>query len=277
MVVTHPFYPFQERNSDFMTIHEMQKRKRELGYTNEMISQLSGLPLSTVQKVLGGITSSPRRATVEALEKILKEQTVPAYHETGKLADVLNEPSAAYGTAVKEQLYTIQDIEALPEDVRAELIDGKIYYMTAPLRIHQKIIVKMLFSIESYIREHNGSCEVYPSPFGVYLNGETGRDLFEPDLVVICNPDHLHYKGCMGAPDWVMEVISPSTKSRDYTIKLFKYRMAGVKEYWIVNPDKRIVNVYRFGETEQVDVYSFEEEIPISIFPELQVRLADYV
>ena len=84
-------------------------------------------------------------------------------------------------------------------------------------------------------------------------------------------------KCSLASGDFSVSPDSPSTKSRDYTIKLFKYRMAGVKEYWIVNPDKRIVNVYRFGETEQVDIYSFEEEIPISIFPELQVRLADYV
>ena len=258
-----------------MTVQEMQKRKRELGYSYEMISQLSGLPLSTVQKVLGGITSSPRRTTIEALEKVLNSKAAVPY--LGKSADdVFKEPSSAYG-AEKELSSTIRDIEVLPEEVRAELIDGKIYYMSAPLRIHQKIIVKMLFSIETYIRQHNGTCEVYPSPFSVYLNGETGRDLFEPDLVIICNPDLLHDKGCIGAPDWVMEVTSPSTKFRDYTIKLFKYRMAGVREYWIVNPEKKLVSVYRFGEEEQIEIYSFDDEIPISIFPDFSIRLAKYI
>lgn len=260
-----------------MTIKEMQERKRELGFTNEMLSQVSGVPLSTVQKVLGGITLSPRRSTVEALSAALSEaRKNPGRYITEDSQPLLLHDSAAANTS-KDRLYTIKDIEALPEDVRAELIDGKIYYMNPPVRIHQHIIVKMLVTISNYISDHNGSCEVYPSPFGVYLFGETGRDLLEPDLVVICNPDCLHDKGCMGAPDWVMEVVSPSTKSRDYAIKLFKYRTAGVKEYWIVNPEKRIVNVYLFGEEEVVNIYGFDEVIPFSLFPELTVRLSDYV
>ena len=260
-----------------MTIKEMQERKRELGFTNEMLSQASGVPLSTVQKVLGGITLSPRRSTVEALSAALSEtrKNPGSYITDDSQPLLLHDPAAAY--ASKDRLYTIKDIEALPEDVHAELIDGKIYYMNPPVRIHQHIIVKMLVTISNYISDHNGSCEVYPSPFGVYLSGETGRDLLEPDLVVICNPDCLHDKGCMGAPDWVMEVISPSTKSRDYAIKLFKYRTAGVKEYWIVNPEKRIVSVYLFGEEEIVNIYGFDEVIPFSLFPELTVRLSDYV
>ena len=260
-----------------MTIKEMQERKRELGFTNEMLSQASGVPLSTVQKVLGGITLSPRRSTVEALSAALSEtrKNPGSYITDDSQPLLLHDPAAAY--ASKDRLYTIKDIEALPEDVHAELIDGKIYYMNPPVRIHQHIIVKMLVTISNYISDQNGSCEVYPSPFGVYLSGETGRDLLEPDLVVICNPDCLHDKGCMGAPDWVMEVISPSTKSRDYAIKLFKYRTAGVKEYWIVNPEKRIVSVYLFGEEEIVNIYGFDEVIPFSLFPELTVRLSDYV
>ena len=260
-----------------MTIKEMQERKRELGFTNEMLSQASGVPLSTVQKVLGGITLSPRRSTVEALSAALSEtrKNPGSYITDDSQPLLLHDPAAAY--ASKDRLYTIKDIEALPEDVHAELIDGKIYYMNPPVRIHQHIIVKMLVTISNYISDQNGSCEVYPSPFGVYLSGETGRDLLEPDLVVICNPDCLHDKGCMGAPDWVMEVISPSTKSRDYAIKLFKYRTAGVKEYWIVNPEKRIVSVYLFGEEEIVNIYGFDEVIPFGLFPELTVRLSDYV
>ena len=260
-----------------MTIKEMQERKRELGFTNEMLSQASGVPLSTVQKVLGGITLSPRRSTVEALSAALSEtrKNPGSYITDDSQPLLLHDPAAAY--ASKDRLYTIKDIEALPEDVHAELIDGKIYYMNPPVRIHQHIIVKMLVTISNYISDQNGSCEVYPSPFGVYLSGETGRDLLEPDLVVICNPDCLHDKGCMGAPDWVMEVISPSTKSRDYAIKLFKYRTAAVKEYLIVKPEKRIVSGSLFGEEEIVNIYGFDEVIPFSLFPELTVQLSDYV
>ena len=258
-----------------MTIKEMQQRKRELGYSNEVISQKSGVPLSTVQKVLGGRTKAPRSSTLRALESALAkkaEYTCAPIHSQSRVA----EPAASYGTAAAKKNYTIQDMEALPEDVHAELIDGQIYYMAPPTSTHQRIIVEMLFAIKSYIKEHNGPCEIFPAPFAVYLNGETGRDYLEPDLVVICNPDRIQQKGCMGAPDWVMEVISPSTKSRDYAVKLLKYRTAGVREYWIVNPDKRIVNVYRFDqEPEAVDIYTFEEEITFSIYPDLSVKLSE--
>ena len=257
-----------------MTIREMQERKRELGYSNLTLSQKSGVPLSTVQKVLGGKTRSPRRATIQALEAVLAKPV--SYPQTSPAStSMLQEPAIPYGEETRN-LYTIQDIEALPQDVRAELIDGQIYYMSAPAWIHQKIVVEILFVIKSHIKSNHGTCEVCPAPFAVYLNGEEGRDLLEPDLVVICNPDRLHDKGCMGAPDWVMEVISPSTRSRDYAIKLFKYRTAGVREYWIVNPDKELITVYRFDQKpEVVDVYHFDEDVPFSIFPDLSVRLAD--
>ena len=187
---------------------------------------------------------------------------------------MLKETSLAYDLSFPS--YTPKEIEALPDDMRVELIDGQIYSMSAPSRIHQHILVEVLFAVKDYIRSHHGSCKIYPSPFAVYLNGEEGRDLFEPDLSIICNPDRLHEKGCMGAPDWIMEIVSSSTESRDYGVKLFKYRAAGVREYWIVHPEKQIVTVYRFDKNpEQVEIHTFEEEIPLSLFPNLSIRLAD--
>ncbi|MBR1812840.1 MAG: Uma2 family endonuclease [Lachnospiraceae bacterium] len=278
-----------------MTLQEMRERKRELGYSNKYLAQKSGIPLSTIQKVLSGRTTSPRRDTILALETTLSEKetgetrkdalstqtssnasrTVPYSKVTaGSRPSLLKETSSAYDISFSP--YTPKDIEALPDDVRAELIDGQIYSMGAPSRIHQHILVEVLFAVKNYIRSHHGSCQIYPSPFAVYLNGEEGQDLLEPDLSVICNPDRLHEKGCMGAPDWIMEIVSSSTESRDYGVKLFKYRAAGVKEYWIVHPDKRIVTVYHFDKTpEQAEIYTFEEEIPFSLFPGLSIRLAD--
>ena len=82
----------------------------------------------------------------------------------------------------------------------------------------------------------------------------------------------------MGAPDWVVEVVSPSSKRMDYLLKLFKYRTAGVREYWIINPEKRIVSVYSWNDgQESVEMYSFEDEIPSGIYPDLRIRLADVV
>jgi Uma2 family endonuclease len=188
---------------------------------------------------------------------------------------VLREPWGAY--AAKKEEYTIEDIYALPEGVRAELIDGEIYYMATPTRTHQKIVGEMYLAVAGYIRSHGGACEVYIPPYAVYLNADNSIYL-EPDLTVICDLSKSEDKGCVGAPDWVVEVVSPSSKRMDYLLKLFKYRTAGVREYWIINPEKRIVSVYSWNDGhESVEMYSFEDEIPSGIYPDLKIRLADVV
>ena len=89
----------------------------------------------------------------------------------------------------------------------------------------------------------------------------------EPDISIICEKDKLSDRGCEGAPDFVIEIVSPATQKRDYGIKLFKYRAAGVREYWIVNPAKEIVNAYNFEAEEDCNLYSFDDPIPSGIYP----------
>ena len=144
---------------------------------------------------------------------------------------------------LKQDEYTIYDIYSLPEGERAELIDGMIYNMAPPNRIHQEIISQLTKVIGQYIDNNKGQCKIYPAPFAVFLNDDD-RNYVEPDISVICDKNKLDDKGCNGAPDWVIEVVSPSTKRVDYGIKLFKYRIAGVREYWIVDPIKEKVFVY---------------------------------
>ncbi len=137
-------------------------------------------------------------------------------------AKLLNE----YG----KRIYTIDDIYALPDKKRAELIDGQIYYMAPPSLTHQRLVSRLHRLIADYIEEHAATCEVLPAPFAVFLN----KDLInyvEPDLSIICSPDKLDEKGCHGAPDWIIEVVSPGNKPMDYFTKLFKYHTAGVREY----------------------------------------------
>ena len=224
-----------------MTIKEMQNRKRELGYTNELLSQISGVPLSTIQKILGGQTRSPRRTTILALEKALAGKSRTFYPSPDLRASVLRDPASSYGTAA--EYHTIADIEALPEDERAELIDGEIYYMATPTRTHQKLAGEMYFAVNSYIRSHGGECEVYIPPYAVFLNADDSIYV-EPDLTVICDRSKSEERGCVGAPDWIVEVVSPSSKRMDYAVKLFKYRSAGVREYWIINSEKRKPSVF---------------------------------
>ena len=146
---------------------------------------------------------------------------------------------------LKEHTYTLEDIYALPEGERAELIDGQIYYMAPPSRKHQRIVGAIYRKISDYIDTHNGTCEVDIAPFAVFLNADD-KNYVEPDISVICNPEKLDDKGCNGAPDWIIEIVSPGSRRMDYFTKVFKYRTVGVREYWIVDPDKNRITVWNF-------------------------------
>ena len=170
---------------------------------------------------------------------------------------------------LKENTYTIEDIYALPEGERAELIDGQIYYMAPPSCKHQRISTRLTSIIDRYIEDHQGQCQVYAAPFAVYLD-ESTNTYVEPDISVICDPNKLNDKGCNGAPDWIIEIVSPASKRMDYYTKLFKYRTAGVKEYWIVDPDKSRIIVYNF-EQSTMDEYSFTDSVKAGIYNDLLI------
>ena len=170
---------------------------------------------------------------------------------------------------LKEDTYTIEDIYALPEGERAELIDGQIYYMAPPSRKHQRLSTTLTSIIDRYIEDHQGQCQVYAAPFAVYLD-ESTNTYVEPDISVICDPNKLNDKGCNGAPDWIIEIVSPASKRMDYYTKLFKYRTAGVKEYWIVDPDKSRIIVYNF-EQSTMEEYSFTDSVKAGIYSDLLI------
>lgn len=167
--------------------------------------------------------------------------------------------------------YTIEDIYALPEGERAELIDGKIYYMAPPSTRHQRLVHFFDREIGNYIQSHEGECEVFPAPFAVFLNKDD-KNYVEPDISIICDKDKITDKGCNGAPDWIIEIISPGNKTMDYFKKLFKYQAAGVREYWIVDPTKELVMVYRF-EKEEMEQYSFGEDVPVGIYEGFSIKV----
>lgn len=174
----------------------------------------------------------------------------------------------------QERIYTSEDYWNLPDGQRAELIDGKLYAMAPPNRIHQELIMEISATIRQHIKDCRGDCKVYPSPFAVNL---TANDItwVEPDISVICDKNKLSDRGCDGAPDWIIEIVSPGNPKNDYTIKLFKYRTAGVREYWIVNPMKKVVQTYIFEGVEESDVYFFDDEIPVYIFDGLSIKISD--
>ena len=174
----------------------------------------------------------------------------------------------------QEKTYTLKDIYALPDGQRAELIDGQIYDMAPPNTVHQKISWKLHQEIGNYISSKGGNCDVYAAPFAVFLNSDD-RNYVEPDLSIICDKGKINDKGCNGAPDWIIEIVSASTQQMDYGIKLFKYHTAGVREYWIVNPLKQTVTVYDFEQEKETKQYSFDDTIPVCIYKDLHINIAD--
>lgn len=173
----------------------------------------------------------------------------------------------------QEKIYTIDDIYALPDGQRAELIDGQIYMMAPPSRKHQRIAGEIFAIIREYINTNNGSCEVDIAPFAVFLNKDD-TNYIEPDISVICDKSKLTDKGCSGAPDWIIEIASPSSRRMDYFTKLFKYSTSGVREYWIVDPDRKRITVYDF-EAEDTKDYTFSESVKASIYDDLYINFSD--
>ena len=187
----------------------------------------------------------------------------------------------------KSNNYTIEDIYSLPDGQRAELIDGQIYDMAPPSPFHQELVMELSATLRDYIKKNSGSCKVYPAPFAVFLN-QDDHNYVEPDISVICDPNRINEKGCNGAPDFIIEIVSPSSQRMDYLTKLFKYRTAGVREYWIVDPDKKRITVYWivnpmkqtiqtyfFGDVEDSNQYSFDDEISVGIYDDLKICIVD--
>lgn len=172
----------------------------------------------------------------------------------------------------KTRLYTEEDYFNLPEDVRAELIEGNlIYNQAAPSRIHQAILMELSGTIRDYIKSKSGPCHIYPAPFAVKLRADR-KTIVEPDISVICDRNKLTERGCIGAPDWIIEIVSPGNSSHDYVLKLNLYADAGVREYWIVDPSRERILVYHLEQTDfSVETYTFQDRIPVKIYEDLQI------
>lgn len=175
---------------------------------------------------------------------------------------------------VKTNTYTSDDYWNLPDNQRAELINGQLFAMAPPSRIHQELISELHFAIKKYISDHNGSCKVYPAPFAVNLDADD-KDWVEPDISVICDKDKLTERGCSGAPDFIIEIVSPSSRKIDYSTKNALYSNAGVREYWIVDPAKERTTVYRYEEDAAPIIIPFSNDINVGIYQTLSINIAD--
>ena len=175
---------------------------------------------------------------------------------------------------LRENTYTAEDYWNLPEGERAELIDGKLYAMAPPSFKHQKLVSELHHTLKEYIKANKGNCEVIPAPFAVNLNADD-ETYVEPDISVICDKNKITERGCNGAPDFIVEVVSPSSRKMDYSTKNTLYTNSGVREYWIVDPEKERTTVYRYEEDAAPTIFSFNHPIKVGIYSNLNITVAD--
>ena len=173
-----------------------------------------------------------------------------------------------------QELMDLRQYESMPEEQRMEVFDGIAYNMASPSQLHQSILTELLVSLRNYIRKNNGGCSVFPAPFDVKL-ADQPLTIVQPDIMIICDKDKLDGKRCNGAPDFIIEIVSPSTSSDDYIRKLYYYKTYGVREYWIVDPKRKLVTVNYF-EGNLVSVqYSFDSVIKVNIYDDLFINFAE--
>lgn len=169
------------------------------------------------------------------------------------------------------ELITLEQYENLPEDVRTEVFDGIIYDMAIPSQIHQRILTELITLFNTYIKKEGGDCSVFPAPFDVKLNDKP-LTIVQPDLMIVCDKEKLDEKRCNGAPDFIIEIVSPNNSSNDYIKKLYYYKNYGVREYWIVDPKRKTVTVNYF-ESNLISVpYTFESIIKVNIYDDLFIN-----
>ena len=258
-----------------MTIEEMKQRKRELGYTNQTISERTGIPLSTVQKIFSGVTFSPREATIRALEGLLIKPSDPGTHQPSSRKPpspmIIRDEQAAYDQHPSLHQYgqigpyRLEDYHALPDEQRVELIDGYFYDMASPTGLHQAVCGFLCSRLLDFVTRNKGNCYPFIAPLDVQLDADD-KTVVQPDVLVLCDRDKLRNGRIFGAPDLIIEVLSPSTRRKDLFLKLPKYHVAGVREYWMVDTKKRVIIQYDLQDEYAISIYGFDAEIPVLIW-----------
>lgn len=283
-----------------MKISDLIERKKELGYTNEMISEKSGVPISTVNKIFGGFTEKPRYNTLQSIECVL----FPELHSPKEAAlykDIVENLALDWGNRVAEGLavdeynyeplkkeevigeyerllsqkkageFTVSDLDNLPEGMIIELIDGVIYDRNTPTKKHQLVVTKLsaqLDTAKDKAKGKNKDCLVLVAPTGVRLSKEDEKNRLIPDILMVCDKEKYNDKeeeDIIGAPDLVIEVLSPSTEKHDTFVKFNKYWAIGVREYWIIDVIREEIFVYNFEKVTVPKTYTFEDSIPLEI------------
>ena len=203
--------------------------------------------------------------------------------DSDNLENRVNEPAVAYGI----QRYSYADYLTWTDEKMREIIDGIVYTFSAPFRKHAKAVSSIFLDAGLYIKRRKRKCEIYSAPFDVRLpvNGETADDkiynVVQPDICVVCDPAKLDVRGCIGAQDLIVEVISPSTSKKDLNQKFFLYEKSGVREYWVVYPNDKAVMVFllqpndKYDEGTTYEVINGATKVPVQTLPGLVIDLEE--
>ena len=178
--------------------------------------------------------------------------------------------------AVQPQIETItlEQYEALPENRRVEVFENVVYDMSSPSQIHQTQSMELSNIIYNYIKNKKGSCQVFSAPFDVKLSDKP-LIIVQPDIMVICNKDKLDGNRCNGAPDFIIEIVSPSNPADDYILKLYYYQNYGVREYWIVDPHRKTIAINYFEGNIVSVQYPFDSIIKVNIYDDLLINFSE--
>ena len=245
-----------------MTIDEMRNKKKEYGLSYERISDLSGVPLSTIQKIFSGQTDAPRYATLWALEKMFASLE---YSRPDRGGGLIKEAEFAYVANAQKQDNDQADTEEPLVDVRYETIDGVIYALSSPTAVHQRIVFKLARILGDKIEARSSTCEVGIAPMDFQLREDDAGTVVQPDIYVVCDRSKNRNGTFVGAPDLAVEVLSDSSAKKDMGIKSIKYRDAGVREYWMIDYDGGYVFVNDFEGGKPQAVYGLRDMIPLTV------------
>ena len=271
-----------------MNLEEMRLKKKELGLSNQKLSELSGVSLGTLAKIMSGATENPRFETLAALEGALRKAAAGRgrISPDGKMPNdaaqsgysvsenkdnsLLRERPLPYGDPDSKHWhgYTLEDYLNLPDDgPRMELIDGQFYDMGEPSTAHQLIIGFVYKKLLDHVFEKKGPCLPVLSPVAVQLDRDD-KTVVEPDIAIICHRELFVNRRIFGAPYFILEVLSPSTRKKDMSLKLYKYQNAGVREYWMIDPRAQKIMVHDFENDDLPKIYSFQDKVAVKIWNE---------
>ena len=185
----------------------------------------------------------------------------------------------------KNKIYTYKDYLTFPGDERIEIIEGELYNMASPSFVHQTLSMEISYSLKHYIKSNNGTCTVLTAPFDVILKNDNEEveecsNIVIPDISVICDKNKLSDgKKCVGSPDMIVEIISPSNAGHDYVTKLNLYQKYKVKEYWIIDPRVKKIFVYFLDENgfyDLVNSYTFNDKVKVNIYDDLEIDFSTF-